>query len=391
MQSHPRSVGSFLALATCLAIVGFSTCTELNQASEVQEQQTQDLVLSGLPQVGFPSAEVPISDEPIQVAGDEFVVSGPYTHANLEVFLLHSKLPSQPARKILTLEEALRRKLVKVYETGDVQELAIENFSGDCDIFVQAGDIVQGGKQDRVLSVDLLVKPKSGRQPIASFCVEQGRWSARLISASFSASDVRGRTENYFTSSMNALSSKDLKRAVKLSRAQQAVWTEVRKSQAALTLNIGDNVAAQKSVTSLELTLSGDKVKKAQAAYAKSLGSILAGKKNVVGFAFAINGELNSAEVYTSTSLFERLWTKSLQACSVEAVSLADKFKDGGEPTSVAAVQSFLSVNKGTVGKGYAVDSRVQMVTADGEAAIFTESRDRENESRWFHRSYIGK
>ena len=44
---------------------------------------------------------------------------------------------------------------------------------------MQAGDIVKGGKQDRVVTVSFLLPAKSGRMPIASFCVEQGRWSAR--------------------------------------------------------------------------------------------------------------------------------------------------------------------------------------------------------------------
>ena len=63
-------------------------------------------------------------------------------------------------------------------ETGNVNSLAIENL-GDQAVFVQAGDIVKGGQQDRTLTVSLLLPPKSGRVPIASFCVEHGRWSAR--------------------------------------------------------------------------------------------------------------------------------------------------------------------------------------------------------------------
>ena len=46
-------------------------------------------------------------------------------------------------------------------------------------MFVQSGDIVKGGKQDRVLTVSLVLPPRSGRIAIAAFCVEQGRWSAR--------------------------------------------------------------------------------------------------------------------------------------------------------------------------------------------------------------------
>ena len=71
-----------------------------------------------------------------------------------------------------------RKGAVKVHETGNVNELQIENLGTD-EVFVQSGDIVKGGQQDRVLTVSLLLPPKSGRIPIASFCVEQGRWTAR--------------------------------------------------------------------------------------------------------------------------------------------------------------------------------------------------------------------
>jgi hypothetical protein len=78
----------------------------------------------------------------------------------------------------LTLQEALAKGSVQVTETGRVNELQIEN-TGAEEVFIQAGDIVKGGKQDRVLTVSFLLPSKSGRVPIASFCVEQGRWSAR--------------------------------------------------------------------------------------------------------------------------------------------------------------------------------------------------------------------
>ena len=51
--------------------------------------------------------------------------------------------------------------------------------TGKDEVFVQAGDIVKGGQQDRVLSVDLLLPPRSGEVSIAAFCVEHGRWTAR--------------------------------------------------------------------------------------------------------------------------------------------------------------------------------------------------------------------
>ena len=107
---------------------------------------------------------------------DEYRVTGPVIHENLAIYLVHGKSAAGPVP--LTLDEALGKRIVKVHETGNVNELQIENLGSD-EVFVQSGDIVKGGKQDRVLTVSLVLPPRSGRIPIASFCVEQGRWAAR--------------------------------------------------------------------------------------------------------------------------------------------------------------------------------------------------------------------
>src|ERR1043165_3186493 len=107
---------------------------------------------------------------------DEYRVTGPVVHENLAIYLVHGKSAAGPVP--LTLEEALAKGAVKVHETGNVNELQIENLGAN-EVFVQSGDIVKGGQQDRVLSVSLMLPPKSGRINIASFCVEQGRWTGR--------------------------------------------------------------------------------------------------------------------------------------------------------------------------------------------------------------------
>src|SRR5262249_42685987 len=113
-------------------------------------------------------------DPPPQVAATNYTISGPYSHKNLTIFLLHGE--NQKAGKSpLTLQEAMAEKKVIVHETGNVNELSIENVS-DEEVYVQSGDIVKGGRQDRVLAMDLIVPPKSGKMPIESFCVEHGRW-----------------------------------------------------------------------------------------------------------------------------------------------------------------------------------------------------------------------
>jgi hypothetical protein len=98
-------------------------------------------------------------------------VSGPVAHDNLAVYFVHGSAAEGTVP--MSLEEALAKGQVKVSETGSINELTVENV-GDDEVFVQAGDIVKGGRQDRVLSVDLLLPPHSGQVPIAAFCVEPG-------------------------------------------------------------------------------------------------------------------------------------------------------------------------------------------------------------------------
>lgn len=153
-----------------------------------------------------------------EIQAGDYRVSGPYIHKNLAIFLIHGKNQIE-GKNFLTLQEALERKRVVVYETKSVNELAIENVSNE-DVYVQSGDIVKGGQQDRVLAVDLIVPPKSGKMPIAAFCVEQGRWSKR-----------GSEQVAVFSSATEVVVTKDLKLAAKRSKSQGAVWENVTATQ----------------------------------------------------------------------------------------------------------------------------------------------------------------
>ena len=114
-----------------------------------------------------------------EVPGTGFRLSGPHRHDELELWLIHGREAVPRGMRIVAVSNAIASREAVVHETGTVSALAIENLSSDAYVFVQAGDIVQGGKQDRVIAIDLLVPPKSGRVPLAAFCVEEGRWHAR--------------------------------------------------------------------------------------------------------------------------------------------------------------------------------------------------------------------
>src|SRR5882672_10881905 len=211
-------------------------------------------------------------------AGD-YRLSGPYTHKNLSIFLVHGKNLIK-AKSFLTLQEALVQRKVVVYETKSVNELSIQNFS-DEDVYVQSGDIVKGGAQDRMIGVDLIVPPRSGKLPISAFCVEHGRWSGRGTEQS-----------RVFSSSSDAVTTKEIKLAAKRSNSQGEVWQSVTVAQDKLSQNVGTRVNSSVSESSLQLAVENNKVQENAENYVKALGNIADHSDDVIGYVFAINGKV---------------------------------------------------------------------------------------------------
>jgi len=340
------------------------------------------------------------STTPEQFTAANYTVTGPYSHRNLTIFLLHGKDERQ-AKPPLTLKEAMDQEKVIVHETGNVNSLAIENIS-DEEVYVQSGDIVKGGQQDRVLATDLIVPPKSGKIPIESFCVEQSRWSGR-------GQESAGR----FSSSDNMLNSKELKIAAKHGASQQEVWNKVAATQSKLGAGVAAAgvagapssanaqfarrsnadyvpVTSDQSASSLQLTLENKRVRDTSTDYIKKLSSIVDGKNDVTGYAFAINGQMNSADIYSSHQLFKKLWPKLLESSAIEAIG--ELVKDGQyQPVTAGAVKAFL----GDAGSGSAnekeVTPHVLAVKRESEKNLFFETRDRKQKGVWVHRNYIAK
>jgi len=313
---------------------------------------------------------------------DEYRVSGPVVHENLAIYLVHGK--SAAGAVPLTLDEALRKGAVKVHETGNVSELQIENLGTD-EVFIQAGDIVKGGKQDRVLSVSLMLPPKSGQLPIASFCVEQGRWSAR------GKEDVKT-----FATAAASVPSREAKLAIRAPAAagavpaspQQQVWARVRKMQDGLSSNLGAPVKAAASQSSLQLSLENEKLKDAQDAYLKVLLKEGETADDVVGYVFAIDGKLNSAEVYPSNGLFRKMWPKLLKASVTEAIGQKNSGAADPVPTSAAALAFLDQAAKGASSET-PLPASVRLETRQAENAFYFETR--RADGAVVHRSYLAK
>lgn len=308
---------------------------------------------------------------------DDYRLEGPFTEGNLTVFLIHGK-DRIKGQTFITLQEALVQKKVIVRETREVNELSIENISSE-EVYVQSGDIVKGGQQDRMMAVDLILPPRSGRIPIAAFCVENGRWSKR------GAEEV-----TVFNSSSNVVASRDVKLAAKNAESQGEVWKQVAVAQDKLSANTGTRVNGAASPTSFQLALENKEVQANADSYVKALSSILDGKPDVIGYVFAINGKINSADVYASSVLFKKLWPKLLKASAIEAVAEQRRGEKFEAPKS-DAVQGFLEDSPTGTEKEKDVSPRVQMVTRDSDEKVFFETRDRAKSDVWVHRNYIKK
>src|SRR5438552_7833147 len=111
----------------------------------------------------------------VELNNSSYQIRGPFAHENLAVFLLCAD--QEDTRDFLTLDEGLPKGLVKIteQERETVGSLQIENRS-DRPLYLQEGERLQGGKQDRTIASSLVIPPKSGKTSVPTLCVEASRW-----------------------------------------------------------------------------------------------------------------------------------------------------------------------------------------------------------------------
>lgn len=304
-------------------------------------------------------------------------LSGPYHFEGLSIFLVHG--PDEPrARSYTPLHDAMERKIVIVHETNHINELAIENVSPTEEVFVQAGDIVKGGNQDRVLSVDLILPARSGRLPISAFCVERSRWHQR-----------GEEIADHFTLTEMAAGF-SVQRVIKEVGTQIGVWDEVNASQEKMSAGVARDARSTISPTSLPLAMESDAVLEATAPYVNNLSPIVARFNDVIGFAFAVNDNLKGADVYASNVMFKRLWPRLLRTAAIEAIS-DGPMKRTSEGLPLETAGAFLVKTETGVETVSEVTSRTHTAKRETEEGLFFETRDMTHGAAWVHRSYLTK
>jgi hypothetical protein len=144
------------------------------------------------------------------------------------------------------------------------------------------------------------------------------------------------------------------------------------------------------SASSLQLTLENKDLEAVRKQYLDKLQPLLARRNDFLGFAYAINGEINSAEIYNSKPLFRALWPKLLDSAVTEAIA---EYKDElqFQPVEAAELRSFFatavsgSVKERTVWKS----TRVKVYTTP--TTLLFETLDLAADDLWLHKSFINK
>jgi hypothetical protein len=296
----------FACLAVLLSLVACEPTSPENPASAPSEKTPKNPAALAGAALSLPSG---------------YTLSGPKTHANLCLFLIHKPGVAKDSVNYLTLEEALQAKALSLTEKSDgaqVNKIEVEN-AGENPVFLQAGDTVKGGQQDRTIAVDLILPPKSGKRDLDAYCVEPGRWSARAT-AGVSMELHRAA----FGAAAAPVATKEQKLAVKLEHSQGKVWEEGRKTNAQLAKNAeptGGTGVPPSAPDSFVLAAEEPAVQKKTAEYTEALGLALEGQDDVVGVAFAVNGEPSTVEIYSGPGLFKKLWPKLLKGAALEALS----------------------------------------------------------------------
>jgi len=190
-------------------------------------------------------------------------------------------------------------------------------------LLLLAGEIVTGGKQDRVIGKDRIVPPESDPVDLSVFCVEPGRWVPTSGKYDFSAG--RGGVAG------GLVAAPSVRGSAMAAKNQQQVWDNVEKSKQAMAaapmVTVDTNSAAEVSSTSSYARVMENKdvqkqVDSVAAPIERNYESVIhqLRDKNAVGVVVAVNGEIVWADIFASTQLLQKYWPKLVRSYATEAV-----------------------------------------------------------------------
>jgi hypothetical protein len=261
-------------------------------------------------------------------------LENPIVYKNLTIFPVTSD-QTESTIDFITLEQGLKSGTVTVTEIGggggqrggaEVNRLIVTNKSGK-NLVLIGGEIVLGGKQDRIVGHDCVIEASNAPQPIDVFCVEHGRWQFGRSRSGANSGEGAGLVGF----APGAIAAPNLREKAQAKKDQQAVWEEV-------TITASQN-AVESATGTLGRVFEDKRVNSRLSEFARAFREKLNGK-NIVGAVVAINGEVVSADVFANGSLFQAYWPKLLKSFALQAVSSGSRVK---RDASAIAAEAFLA------------------------------------------------
>ncbi len=216
---------------------------------------------------------------------------------------------SSPDRDIYytSLDEASKAGNIKVIESESVNELLVENTSKK-PVLLIGGEVVKGGKQDRMVGRDIILGPGKIRR-INVFCVEQGRWRYET---------AKGKS----FLSLELMADKKVRQEAQKSGGSSAnqgsVWSEVAKSL--------DEYEVSSSTSNYGKVLESDKLKDGDDII-EFFKEAFSKDERTAGLALAYNGEVQSIEYFANPSLFSKYRDKLIKSNVISALKEIDRSK----------------------------------------------------------------
>lgn len=255
-----------------------------------------------------------------------------------------------PSASMRSLDASLRSGALRVYEqgSGSVPSVLVENV-GSAPVFLMAGEIVLGGKQDRVIREDMIIPPRSGPMDVPVYCVEQGRWTSGVS----------------FKSAPEAMADGELRAQASAGAGQDAIWSHVARKSAAAGVSSSTS-AYREYEQSPEVSRRLDE-------YVTRCPRPSVWRGRVVGAVFVADGQVLGVDLFSDPALLSALWPKLVRSYAGQVYdgrngTYGSRGGDSAARAALSALQAAWPQSNGWAGGGVRLSLSVSGMQASAVA-----------------------
>lgn len=218
-------------------------------------------------------------------------------------------LPLKDAIEIPRFRITEKKPFGRFDDHNAVNTLTVQNKS-EFPVFLMSGDVVQGGRQDRVIAADAVVMPRTIKD-ISVFCVEPNRWNYEPQEAP-EAADNPGKKVYAFKGYYN-VAANEIRKTLAQQEGQDAVWQKVSQIRARHKVNspTGAYADLEKSESFTQL----------RDAYLNYFSQKFENTEQVVGLIAISGNQILGTDIFAHPNLFKRQYESLLHSYITDALT----------------------------------------------------------------------